>query len=270
MTFIDRSFACRLEMAHAWRSVTYTEAQQKLHSGNQINVEPVAGGYVCYAGDGSPLNRATGMGFGGPVTKAELDHIEHFYHSRNALARIDVCPLVDPSLLELLNLNCYCLEEFYSVLICSLPEDVVSVPLSQKVHISQAKPAEAELWLKTVAQGFGEEEIPSPETLDVLAPNFYGTSAICFIAWMDGQSVGGGATYIHNGVAEFGGTSTRPEFRRQGVQTALLQARLDAVREQGCDVAMVVTSPGSDSQRNVEQIGFRLAYTKAILVEGKW
>ncbi|HUV89752.1 MAG TPA: hypothetical protein VMY80_08870 [Anaerolineae bacterium] len=38
-----------------------------------------------------------------------------------------------------------------------------------------------------------------------------------------------------------------------------------AAREQGCDLALVLTSPGSDSQRNVERAGFRLAYTKAVL-----
>ena len=59
---------------------------------------------------------------------------------------------------------------------------------------------------------------------------------------------------------------TRPAFRRRGVQTALLQAQLVAAREQGCDLALTITAPGSDSQRNMERAGFRLAYTKAILM----
>ena len=72
--------------------------------------------------------------------------------------------------------------------------------------------------------------------------------------------------YIHEGVAEFGGASTRPAFRQRGVQTALLHARMDAAREAGCDLALVVTAPGEDSQRNVERAGFRLAYTKVVVV----
>ena len=72
--------------------------------------------------------------------------------------------------------------------------------------------------------------------------------------------------YIHGGVAEFGGASTRPAFRRRGVQTALLHARMDAAREAGCDLALVVTAPGEESQRNVERAGFRLAYTKVVVV----
>jgi hypothetical protein len=33
--------------------------------------------------------------------------------------------------------------------------------------------------------------------------------------------------------------------------------------EHGCDLAMMVAVPGSDSQRNAERKGFRIAYTRA-------
>jgi len=42
--------------------------------------------------------------------------------------------------------------------------------------------------------------------------------------------------------------------------------QLATAQEQGCDLALTITSPGSDSQRNMERSGFRLAYTEAILV----
>jgi hypothetical protein len=32
--------------------------------------------------------------------------------------------------------------------------------------------------------------------------------------------------------------------------------------DMGCDLAMMVTQPGSDSQRNAERNGFRIAYTR--------
>ena len=58
------------------------------------------------------------------------------------------------------------------------------------------------------------------------------------------------------------GASTRPQFRRRGIQAAFLQRRLaDAARE-GCDIAMITTLPGSDSHRNVARRGFELLYTK--------
>ncbi|HSO74006.1 MAG TPA: hypothetical protein VLU47_04145 [Blastocatellia bacterium] len=39
-------------------------------------------------------------------------------------------------------------------------------------------------------------------------------------------------------------------------------ARLAFAVENGCDLAMVATQPGSGSQRNVERQGFRVVYTR--------
>lgn len=266
MLFVDLALARRLELAHAWRGVHYARAQRALHPDVQIGVERVAGGYAIYAGDGSPLNRAVGLGLHGPVTRTDLDSIEQFYAGCGAPPRVDLCPLADPSWPHLLTLGGYRLEQFYSVLVRPLTEDVVPVSLPGEVRVSQAGPEDAELWIHTVAQGFGDQESPAQETLDLLAPNFHSANGTCFFAWMDGQPAGGGAIYVHEGATEVGSISTRPAFRRRGVQTALLQVQLAAAREQGCDLALTVTSPGSASQRNMERVGFRLAYTKAILV----
>ena len=266
MLFADLALARRLELAHAWRGVEYARAQGRLHPDVRIRIEPVAGGYAIYAGEGSPLNRAVGLGLSRPVTREDLEFVERFYAGCGAPPHVDLCPLADPSLLHLLELGGYRLEQFYSVLVRALAEDAAPVPLPAEVRISQAGPTEAELWTTTVAQGFGDAESPAQETLDLLAPNFHSANGTCFFAWLGGEPAGGGAIYIHEGVAEVGSTSTRPAFRRRGVQTALLQAQLVAAREQGCDLALTMTSPGSDSQRNMERVGFRLAYTKAILV----
>jgi len=266
MLFVDLALARRLELAHAWRGVEYARAHGRLHPDVPVRIERVAEGYAIYAGEGSPLNRAAGLGLSGPVTRTDLEFVEQFYAGCGAPPRVDLCPLADPSLLHLLKVGGYRLEQFYSVLARALAEDAVPVPLPAEVRISQAGPTEAELWITTVAQGFGDQEGPAQETLDLLAPNFHSTNGTCFFAWLEGQPAGGGAIYIHEGTAEVGSTSTRPAFRRRGVQTALLQAQVVAAREQGCDLALTITSPGSDSQRNMERAGFRLAYTKAILV----
>ena len=71
-----------------------------------------------------------------------------------------------------------------------------------------------------------------------------------------------GVLCIHNGVALFGGSATVPELRRRGLQAALLHERMCYAFDHGCDIAMMVALPGSDSQRNAERIGFRIAYTR--------
>ena len=58
-----------------------------------------------------------------------------------------------------------------------------------------------------------------------------------------------------------------PEFRKRGIQTALLGVRLKFAAEAGCDVAVIVTQGGSVSQRNSERVGFRVAYSKVTVIK---
>jgi len=83
-----------------------------------------------------------------------------------------------------------------------------------------------------------------------------------FQAEDDGRAIAAGALSISGGVALLAGASTIPSARRLGAQSALLAARLAFAAQRGCDVAMVVTLPGSGSQRNAERNGFRVAYTR--------
>jgi GNAT superfamily N-acetyltransferase len=152
------------------------------------------------------------------------------------------------------------------MLVYPLPETPISVSLPPEVRISLAGPADADLWIITTAQGFTEQEQPSEIDLEILGPNFHSANAACFLAWVGNRPAGGGGMYTHAGVTELGGASTRPAFRKRGIQTALLFARLAAAQELGCDLAISLTEPGSASQRNLERLGFGLAYTKVTMV----
>jgi len=78
----------------------------------------------------------------------------------------------------------------------------------------------------------------------------------------------GGADFrITDGIAQLAGAATAPAHRRHGVQSALVAARLADARAAGCDVAVIVTQPGSTSQQNAQRRGFDLLYTRATLVK---
>jgi len=51
------------------------------------------------------------------------------------------------------------------------------------------------------------------------------------------------------------------------VQSALVAARLADAHAAGCDVAVIITQPGSKSQENAQRRGFDLLYTRATLVK---
>lgn len=256
MIAADLALARRLETAEARNGMECTQA-------GGTAVQTVAGGFAAFAGANSPLTRAVGLGLNGPVTAAEVDRMEAFYRERGAAVTIDLCPLADASLLELLARRGYRLTEFNTVLVRPLtpgrrfPDDP---------KIWKAPPVDADLWARTAASGFFEHPELTPEELEVGMALFRSGMATCFLASTpEGETAAAAAIAIHNGLATFFGDGTIPAFRRRGLQGALIRARLNSAIDHGCDLATASTLPGSTSQRNYERLGFQVVYTKAVL-----
>jgi len=266
MIFVDRHLARQMELCHAWRCIHYARAQARLHPECGVRIETTCGGQAIFTGMDSPLNRVVGMGFDRPVNIDDLECLEAFYANKNIVPRIDLCPLADESLFETLRQKNYSVESFQNVLIYPLSE-IHTLQMPQGIDVRQSNQEEANLWILTTAQGFESNEVPTQESLNILSPNFYAENAACFFAWVDGNPAGGAGMYSHEDIVELGGASTRMAYRRRGVQTALINGRIKAAHENGNRLAMVLTEPASYSQRNLEKIGFRLAYTKVIMTK---
>jgi GNAT superfamily N-acetyltransferase len=88
-----------------------------------------------------------------------------------------------------------------------------------------------------------------------------------YLALIDGVAVGTSSMRIADGVAHFAGTATSAPYRRRGVQSALIAARLSEAKAAGCDLATVTTGPGTKSQQNLQRRGFDLLYTRALLLK---
>lgn len=264
-TFVDHPLACRLESGTAWRSVNYARGYQVLHPEAQCAVQEIAGGHAVYVAIGSPLNSARGFGMQGPVSQGDLQAIEDFFFQRGQPALIYVCPFADESLFGLLREAAYRLDFFFSMLFTLIPEGYRPGPLPEGVTIAQAGPEQADDWLQVTAAGFEGTEKTSSGTFDILGPNFYAPESAAFLAWFGDQLAGGGGMYAHGGVVELGGASTHPAFRRKGIHRALIEARLAAAHRNGCDLALALTEPGSNSQRNLQLAGFELAYTFVVM-----
>lgn len=136
--------------------------------------------------------------------------------------------------------------------------------------------AELEAWIDAVITGFEApdvEGVASHEHFDRaemerVYRDLAGTNGyVSYLARRDGKPAGGGAVFFGEGVAHLCGAATLPAHRRRGVQSALLARRLRDAAARGCDIAVVVTQPGSKSQENVMKRGFTLLYTRAILVK---
>jgi GNAT superfamily N-acetyltransferase len=197
-----------------------------------------------------------------PVTGADLDRIENFYWSRGAPASIDLCPLADPSLAELLGRRGYRITEFNNVLVTSLPCPAAA---SAAAAIRIVAPEEAGRWTRTMIGGFFERDELSEEELAIGAGIFRMPNAGAFLAEPDGVPSAAAAACARDRLLYLFGDSTLPRFRRLGLHAALIQARLAWGVSQECNLAAACTLPGSGSQRNYQRAGFVIAYTKMTL-----
>lgn len=263
--FADLALARRLELYEGYGVANSIETLKRLKPDVGGTVEQVAGAYAIFAGAQSPISRAIGLGMNGAVSAADVERVEEFYRSRQTAVQIDLCPLADASLKALLAERRYQLHEFFNVWFRLLADHEATGASAAGVSVREAEPADGDAWIRAVSGGFTEREDLTDADLEMATIFFSEPETRCFLSLVDGRAAGGGALYIHEGVAAFFSGSTLPTARGRGAQTALLHARLQAAREAGCEIAVVKTAPGNASQRNVQRAGFQLAYTKVVM-----
>jgi GNAT superfamily N-acetyltransferase len=172
--------------------------------------------------------------------------------------------LAQPSLLTLLNERGYQPIELTSVMFRPLePEINFGFALNSKIKTRIIEMGEEKLWAQTSADGWATEMEGFAEFMF----QFGQISAKCaggfpFLAELESEPISTGMLFIYDDVALLAGASTVPAGRKQGAQLALLDARLRYAAKHGCTIAIMGATPGSQSQRNAEKNGFRIAYTR--------
>ena len=261
MMFANLDLAKRLEAAEAFACAQFAEARLRIDPASTSAWMKCAGATVVFDGVGAPTTQTFGIGLFEPLTPAALDEIEGFFRVRGAEVMHEVSPFAGAQVLDLLCERGYRPFEISSVLYRAVepPPEV----LSARIRVRVVGGDEAQLWSDINARGWTHEH---PEFEDFVRES--GVLVVardgspCFLAEFDGKPGAAGAMTLHEGVALFGGASTVPEMRHQGLQGALLQERMRYASEHGCDLAMMVAEAGSNSQRNAERKGFRVAYTR--------
>ncbi len=260
---LDVALSRRIELSEARAATHAAEALRRVRPGASA-VLPVAGGFAVYCGANSPVTQAVGLGLDGPVSDEEFARLEEFYRSRGEPIRVETSPLAQASLFTHFGERGYRATEFTNVMACLLRPD--SCPpnrySSGNVRIARADPVHAELWALTVAQGFADTHPVTPELLEVMKLFALAPETEFYLAYLDGKVAGGATLALRDGIAGLFGASTLPAFRRRGVQTALLAARLRRAAEAGCEIAVSLAEPGSASQRNIVRQGLQVLYTR--------
>ena len=234
----------------------------------------IGGGMAILAERDSPSNKMIGVGFAGPLDEAALGEVEACFTSAGTRLQAEVSTLADPAVHRQLAARGYEPGGFENVLGHTLhtgvdrPPDGIVIELVSQSDLPGLADVMAEGFANPDAGGVGGDVIPPSDeirrwfVLTMQVPGFRG-----YVARIDGIIAGGAALRIDDGVAQFSGAATLPQFRRRGVQTTLLRARLVDAARAGCDIAIVVTQPASKSQQTVQREGFALLYARQLLVK---
>jgi GNAT superfamily N-acetyltransferase len=272
--FCDIALAERIERADVQLVTLAAQAAHRRRTDTAGFVTPVAGGVASFAEPGSPFNKVAGLGFGGVPDAAALAEIERAFAACDAPVQIELPHLADPAIGALLTGRGYRLESFENVLGRSLqgePERLTP----PGVEVRPSGDEEFDAWLDVVADAVAHPDTQGvpwheefPREVYLRAERDSAAAGVQrYVALRDGVFAGGAELRITDGVAQFAGAATAPAHRRRGIQAALLSARLVDAAAAGCDIAVIVTQPGSKSQQNAQRRGFDLLYTRAVLVK---
>jgi ribosomal protein S18 acetylase RimI-like enzyme len=270
--FCDTALARRIERVEA-QFVARSSKAARRRVGTAGFVIPIAGGVASFAGEGSPFNKVAGLGFGGVPDPAVLDDVEKAFAACGSSVQIELAHLADPAIGGLLTGRGYRLESFENVLGRALAGEPERV-MPPGVQVRPSDEEESGAWLDVVAEGSVQpdtqgvpwhEEFPR-EAIIGAERDMTAAGAVRYAAFRDGVLAGGATMRMAEGVAQLTGAATAPAHRRRGGHTALLSARLADATAAGCDVAVIITQPGSKSQQNAQRRGFDLLYTRAVIV----
>jgi hypothetical protein len=222
----------------------------------------LAGACVAYSGSDVPLTCAIGVGTSTAAHLTDIEAIEAFFTSRVSPVRITISGRTHTGVNSLLASRGYKagtpMENWWRPL-----GDSTAKSPADSIQVMPATLDDADVWVRTVAAGFQECDAPvddsklSARLLDTFYCFGFADGAQPFLVRRSGEVAGGGVLHINGDTAHLRTTSCRFAHRRNGVQTALLNARLQLAAKAGCRFAFSNTAGIGASARNLERFGLQ-------------
>jgi len=255
-------FARQLERAEAEVSLRCAAACQAAGAG--VRVDAALGGWALDFGPDSPLSQILHAGMDGAVEEDEFAAVEERFFARGIATTVSLCPYAHPTLIEILGRRGYRISHFEHTLQRHL--DALPAP-PPPPHVRLASGADWPACGEVLSEAFFPNGGAPPALRDLFATLFNIEGACARLATDEGVIASCGGVTLAGPIAVLAGDGTSPAHRGRGYQNQLIAARCAHALAHGATHAMACTLPGSSSQRNYERQGFRIAYTKALMVK---
>lgn len=209
----------------------------------------------------------TVKGIGGNDVKY-IDRMLDFYNEREIPTRFEITPAhASPELFKSLSDKGYNQCGFHTALYGELPNDfILNTEVNTSITIRELKQNEYDVFGDIYVKGFN---MPAFLKANVAQNNkvlHNNENWTFYIAHIKGKPAGIGVLFEFNGIGTLAASATIPEFRNQGVHSALISKRLQQATNLNCNLIVGQATYGSVSQRNMEKAGMKIAYTKAVWV----
>lgn len=254
---IDLDFCKRIERAEARGIRSAVEHGRDAFPERGLFVTEIAGASVCFAGVDSPFSQTVGLGIDAEVNDSDIEAIIDVYRSRGAQARVIASPIAGEALVRKLANFGFQLDEYANVLVADLAD--VRAARDSRVEIC----TDAKTWAERSSRGFADGEEP-PEPMHFVALLMATHPAVTPLVLRENGEIATTACMAieEDGIAALFATSTKPEARGRGYQTAMIQDRLARAIEAGATIARAGAKPGTTSERNFRGCGFSVLYTR--------
>jgi len=257
---VERIFALGAEIYRATAA-----AVEKIDPSLAPAHAPIGTGSAVFCGDGSPLTQVARLAVGSKAHEKELDAVEEFFSGRASNWEYIVTPFSDPDLISMVMRRGWTNVQFENVMTFETEAFERPDP-DPSVTVSLVGESDRELWSDVSLRGFFGKDVPAEAALlGRVIGSTEGTTG--FLAKVDGEPAAAATLFMADGAVYLGGAATLEPFRRRGAQSALLAARLAYAKEHFCGLAVCECLPDSQSQRNQERAGFKVAYTKMVLTK---
>src|SRR5262245_26936248 len=133
-----------------------------------VAIERLGSGTALLVRSDSPMNKAIGFGFDGPLDAGELDRVEAIWQQRRAPLQCEVATLARCEVFEQLSRRGHALRAFENVLGCA-PAAVAAAAAAAPFAVERVGDADAERWIECIADGFLSGDGSGAGTIDAFA-----------------------------------------------------------------------------------------------------